>query len=514
MARRLLPLLLVVAVLSAAAPATGVQAQTGALTPAQRKTLETYAAATWNSFKMMLYPGTGLPADNVSAEGVRARYTSPTNIGAYMWAVLAARDLQIIKPAEARSRLGVTLRTLARLDRHQGQYFNWYDPQTGERLTTWPVDGSRVYPFLSTVDNGWLATALIMVANAVPQLRAQASALVGAMDFSFYYDPDEGQMRGGYWTEVPPNTVYAPTVNFRGACPNSGTGTVVSGWTCHHYGTLNTEPRIASYLGIGFGQVPPTHYYRMFRTFPDTCDWNWQEMQPQGVHRTYLGVDVFEGHYTYRGLNIVPSWGGSMFEALMVPLFVPEEQWAPKSWGVNHPLYVRAQIEHGLAEAQYGFWGFSPSNDPAGGYREYGVDPIGMNPDGYTSDEERTTTDYGFDACRPPQPQQPFGQGVVTPHASFLALDFAPDAALANLSKLRTTFAQVYGSGGFYDAINVKTGQVSRFYLALDQGMVIVAIANELRNDREQSYFVAGGFGSAIRQTIAPEEFTAGTVGP
>ena len=153
-------------------------------------------------------------------------------------------------------------------------------------------------------------------------------------------------------------------------------------FTCHHYGAFNTEPRIASYLGIAFGQVPATHYFRMSRTFPPTCDWGWQEQQPAGVTRTYLGVEVFEGHYRYRGMDIVPSWGGSMFEALMVPLLVPEARWGPRSWGVNHPLYVRAQVEHGLEEAGYGYWGFSPSNNPSGGYREYGVDAIGLNPDG------------------------------------------------------------------------------------------------------------------------------------
>jgi hypothetical protein len=501
-------LLVLVAIAALSLPAAGVQAKSPP-SPAQRDALQEYAAATWHSFVMMTNPQTGLSADNVSAEGVRAKYTSPTNISAYIWAALAARDLQIITPAEARERIAVTLRTLATLERSHGQFFNWYDPDTGQRLTTWPVDGSPVYPFLSTVDNGWLAAALLMVERAVPQLRDEAAALVAPMDFGFYYDPLEGQMRGGYWTKVPPNTVYAPTADFRGACPNSGTGTVVAGWTCHHYGTLNTEPRIASYLGIALGQVPAQHYFRMFRTFPDTCDWSWQEMQPAGVHRTYEGVDVFEGHYTYRGMNIVPSWGGSMFEALMVPLLVPEEEWAPRSWGVNHPLYVRAQIEHGLDEAQYGFWGFSPSDDPAGGYREYGVDPIGLNPDGYTSDEERTTTDYGFDACRPPQPQQPSGQGVVTPHASFLALRFAPEEALANLAKLRATFPQSYGEGGFFDAVNVKTGQVARFYLALDQGMIMVAIANELRNDRERAY-LEPFIEQTVKPLIAQEEFTAG----
>ena len=127
-------------------------------------------------------------------------------------------------------------------------------------------------------------------------------------------------------------------------------------------------------------------------------------MQPSGVTRTYLGVDVYEGHYDYRGMHIVPTWGGDMFEALMPTLFVPEERWGARSWGVNHPLYVRAQIEHGLDEARYGYWGFSPSDNPSGGYSAYGVDAIGMQADGYPSNNDNTFVDHGFGDCRPPSP--------------------------------------------------------------------------------------------------------------
>ena len=126
-------------------------------------------------------------------------------------------------------------------------------------------------------------------------------------------------------------------------------------------------------------------------------------------------MDVFEGAYDYRGMRIVPGWGGSMFEELMPDLFVPEAAWAPDSWGVNHPLHVRAQREHGLVEAGYGYWGFSPSSRPGGGYREYGVDALGMCPDGYTSDAERTRAGSDRDA---------YGDGVVTPHAAALALAY------------------------------------------------------------------------------------------
>lgn len=235
-------------------------------------------------------------------------------------------------------------------------------------------------------------------------------------------------------------------------------------------------------------------------------------MRPEGVTRTYLGVDVFEGHYTYRGMNIVPSWGGSMFEALMVPLLVPEETWGPRSWGVNHPLYVQAQIEHGLEEADYGYWGFSPANQPEGGYREYGVDPLGMDPGGYTSDQERTSVDYGWNdpACpRPANIPTEYGNGVVTPHASFLALEFAPEAALENLANIRDDF-DAYSWGGFLDSINVGTGVVSDYYLALDQGMIMASLGNALRNDRLQHYFTRGEIERTIKPLLRMEEFTAG----
>ncbi|MGE5221292.1 MAG: DUF3131 domain-containing protein, partial [Omnitrophica WOR_2 bacterium] len=346
----------------------------------ERQLLYQFAKQTWKSFEALTYPN-GLPSDNIRADGTRARYTSPTNIGSYIWSTLAARDLQLITTTEATERIGKTLETLTSMERGSaGMYYNWYDPQTGEKLTVWPPDGSPVYPFLSTVDNGWLATALIMVTNAVPELRDQAKSLLDPMNFGFFLDPNNGLLYGGYW-------------------PMPGPNCNVNGFTCFDFGTLNTEPRISSYIGIAMGDLPPSHYFRMWRTFPATCDWSWQEMQPAGVTTTYLGVDVFEGHYTYAGMNIVPSWGGSMFEALMVSLFVPEAQWGPNSWGINHPLYVQAQIHHGLDEAQYGYWGFSPSTNPSGGYTAYGVDAIGMNPDGYPSNNDNTLVNYGFDNC-------------------------------------------------------------------------------------------------------------------
>lgn len=61
------------------------------------------------------------------------------------------------------------------------------------------------------------------------------------MNFGFYYDADANLLRGGYWPEPPPGTCH------------------VNGYTCHHYGALNTETRMASYIGIARGHILREH---------------------------------------------------------------------------------------------------------------------------------------------------------------------------------------------------------------------------------------------------------------
>ena len=97
----------------------------------------------------------------------------------------------------------------------------------------------------------------------------------------------------------------------------------------------------------------------------------------------------------------------------------------------------------------------------------------------------------------------------MTPHASFLALAFAPHEALANLRALAEKFP-IYGSYGFHDSVNVSTGLVSACILALDNGMIMAALANVLADDAMQRAFVDGPFEAVLRPLLAPEEFTAG----
>ena len=50
------------------------------------------------------------------------------------------------------------------------------------------------------------------------------------------------------------------------------------------YDTVVSESRIADYIGIAKGELPRKEYYGRWRTFPDTCDCSWQETQPERVH--------------------------------------------------------------------------------------------------------------------------------------------------------------------------------------------------------------------------------------
>ena len=245
----------------------------------------------------------------------------PTDIAAYLWSTLAAENMRMITPDEAQGRIEKTLAALAtRWSAPTASFSMESSPGPGHPLTVWPADGKPVRRLLSTVDNGWLAAAL----HHDPQHPTRHSA-------------SKPNAFPGRWTSSSFTSLMTrPTRSSTRAsctwiyCPRHRQLRRASS------GLVNTEPRIASYIGIARRQLPPEHYFRIGRTLPHRGA---QKQVPQGeTPDSTWGSTVFEGHYTYRGMRIVPSWGGSMFEALMVPLFVPEARWAPRSWGVNHPL--------------------------------------------------------------------------------------------------------------------------------------------------------------------------------
>jgi hypothetical protein len=149
---------------------------------------------------------------------------------------------------------------------------------------------------------------------------------------------------------------------------------------------------------------------------------------------------------------------------------------------------------------------------PEGGYNAYGVDGIGMNPEGYPSNEQNTYIDHGFGTCRAgtaDPPPSAYTNGVVTPHAAFLALRWAPRDVLTDLANLEHDFA-IYDKWGFHDSVNVDTGTVSDAYLSLDQGIIMAAIGNELDGDLLRDAFATKAFTKVLRPIVALETFGAG----
>src|SRR4051794_18911209 len=99
--------------------------------PSQRRTLEAIAADTWRfyGYDADIDPNTDLPRDNTGLDGAppQGNYTSPTNIGVYLWSIVAAQDMHLINRQEAVNLISRTLTTVERLRKWNGFLLSWYD---------------------------------------------------------------------------------------------------------------------------------------------------------------------------------------------------------------------------------------------------------------------------------------------------------------------------------------------------------------------------------------------------
>ena len=308
-----------------------------------------------------------------------------------------------------------------------------------------------------TLRDGMLLVAGCALALAIyrfPEFHALCSALIDQMSGQIFYDRGYDQVSHGYFVEP-------------------------RGPSRYHYGVFYTEARLAALIAIGKGDVPESVWFDMVRTFPAAC--HWQSAAPQGVHEKWvLGHRLTAGYYEWDQTRYVPSWGGSMFEALMPTVVLDEMQLAPDSLGANDLAHTLLQRRFATRELGWPVWGLSPSATPGSTeYGEYGVAKLGS---------------LGY----PP--------GPVTPHASALALAVDPDAALANLLELAARY-EMYGDFGFYDAVDPHSGRVAYDYLALDQSMIFLALANYLGDHAVQKRFSADPIIERVRPLLAAEHF-------
>ncbi len=131
----------------------------------QRRLLRRTARQTWRFFEAVVTEADHwLPPDNYQEmiDGSRlARRTSPTNVGMGLLAALSAYELGYISSRDLVQWVKRTLATLDLLERHEGHLLNWYNTITLQPLLP---------KYVSTVDSGNLAAALMTVAEALRRL--------------------------------------------------------------------------------------------------------------------------------------------------------------------------------------------------------------------------------------------------------------------------------------------------------------------------------------------------------
>lgn len=231
-----------------------------------RALLTDLAERTWRFFAENVNER-GLPPDNVQLEPANgaARRTSPTNIGLYLAACTAARELGVISYEEMAARASVVVDTLEQMEKWNGQLYNWYHIDTLEPL----------YPrYVSSVDCGNLAGCLMMCARSLARegsvrLAERMERLTRGMDFSSLFDTKRELFVIGM--DVENNRLSRS-----------------------HYDLLASESRILSFTAMMLRQIPVRHWTRLGRAL--------------------VSVDKRQA---------LTSWSGTMFEYLMPDLFMP-----------------------------------------------------------------------------------------------------------------------------------------------------------------------------------------------
>jgi Putative glucoamylase len=520
---------------SAASEPASAAAPNAALTAAQRADLLSIARDTWNFYAADVDPATHLPMDNLTYAGGSAtptgygRYTSASNIGVYLWAVVSAGDLRLVSRPQERDLVRAVLTEVGNLKRDHGFLYQWYDTSTGHVIrnpgdidcTTVTAPTFDNCSFVSNVDNGWYASGLVVARQALPELRPLVDSLMAPMDFGLFYDAraethcntnpaiagnqPTGQMYGGYYVGSP---------------PDQG-----DNWQhYYHNGALYSDPRISAYLGMGLRQMPGNVWWRSWRTLPPPApyadcqatdpDFSWQGQWPvAGSWQVYRDpqsgqpFNVWEGHYTYPGsdFTFVPTWAGGMFEALMADQVVPETTWGTRGFGLADLRTAQLQIRYETEQLHHPVWGMSPSStaDDSGGYGGFGVE--GLTFPYFGGGATASNPNDGLSQCHGCATED-----VVTPHASFLALDVVPQQAYANIAALRRLYPGVYGSGGFFDAVNPTTGSVGHRYLVLDQSMIMASLDNALNDRALQGHFAQDQVSWAARAYLTLESMSIG----
>ena len=517
--------------------------------PASRETLTAedghrlriMARQTWSFFDAFVTPEQNmLPPDNFQEVpyAVIANRTSPTNIGLYLLSVASAREFGWIGTFDAVDRLEAAFASLEKLERYRGHFYNWYDthdlrPLDPKYISTvdsgnlaghllaldgvcraWLAQSSRTHldvsgmldtleqlqdvaqvlndgrrsygvsprqldtaveslrASLRSIDSSGRASALAVILEQAESVRDIAQALTDER-------PEGGNAPLLHWSGMLRTNVlshmrdiqadadelarlgtrleslgsralaFAMAMEF-GFLLEPERQLLTIGYrvadraqdpSC--YDLLASEARLASFFAIAKGDMPVRHWFRLGRLLTP--------------------VD---------GSSALVSWSGSMFEYLMPVLIMHEP--AGSVLGETVRLVVKRQVAYGNERNLP--WGVSESAFNARDreftyqYSSFGVPGLGL---------QRGLGD----------------EAVVAPYATGLAAMIDPPAAMRNFDRLQKLGAR--GRFGWYEALDFSPARLPegvavvpvRAFMAHHQGMILVAIANVLKDGMFRTRF-------------------------
>lgn len=485
------------------------------LTQDQREELRRIGRRTWHFFDTVVTATEHhLPPDNLqeTPERVIASRTSPTNVGLYLLAVVAAADLGWIGRAEALRRVGLTLDTVGSLPTFRGHLYNWYDTRQLTVLTP---------AYVSTVDSGNLAGHLLALSQAchewadasedpreqlaataevAPDLpdgtrRRLADAAARLADVARGSDGADEVLGALDDLQLLLTADRAPaggSPEHRILCWSDGVRATVRS----HQETRELDDQqvaalagraaelavqadaLASRMQFGFlhdrrRQLLSIGYHVPERRLDESC---YDLLASEARLASFLAVakgDVRPRHWSLLGRPLtdahrgaaLQSWSGSMFEYLMPELVMR----TPPTGLLGTTNYRVVRRQRSYAASRSVPWGISESAYNARDvHLTYQYSPFGVP---------------GLGIVR--------GLGdnlVVAPYATGLAAMVDPDAALANFARLTRLGAR--GDHGFYDAVDFtprrlldKQGHaVVQCFMAHHQGMTVLGLHAVLRD--------------------------------
>jgi len=162
-----------------------------------------------------------------------------------------------------------------------------------------------------------------------------------------------------------------------------------------------------------------------------------------------------------------------------------ERELAPSGLGMNNLIAAEIHRDYALSKKRYPVWGIAPcmvDRGARGVYEELGVKEVSVK--GYKE------------------------KAVIAPYASILALELLPEDVMINIRRLINLYP-VYGEYGFYDSVSLRKPMVTKQYLALDQAMILISIANDLKNGFLRERFHNNQQVQKIQSLLSEEKFFA-----